>query len=261
MAPTPGHPNAEDRPYPTFDAASTILRCFRCHSTGQPKLNAGFTVEPAENGVRCKACHGPGAARADSYYGSAVRAEEAASGREHPRVAILLNALALALKEKNDFKSAEPLLRRALLIQQKAYGGERFQTATTLGNLAGVVQAQGQLEEAERLQRDALRIFEQRLPESAELAACTNLADLFATRGDAAGAIGLLRRALSIDEAIYGLDDPEVAGDLTNLAGLLRESGQPRAAQPLLERALKIYESKLGPASPQVSELRRALGR
>lgn len=543
MAPTPGHPNGEDRPYPTFDPETSILRCFRCHSTGQPKLGAGFTITPGENGVRCESCHGPGAAHvkagggaatilnpkrlnavelnefcgtchrkapeagdekdwsnswntrhqptylsqaacfrksagalscltchdphgplthtaadydkrcntchaavkhqapvaarscvgchmpqaqttlaqlrftnhwigvyrpgnalvpirrpgrslpplvlpataagkvvppndlaslvplfeqgvadltkqfgpthpkvarglenlalfrsalrdqggaiapfrraveidranhdrflpeteeklaqalqvtgntreafelfrqsaagadklvaarsyaslalldpahADSYYRSALTAEEAASGPNHPRVAILLNDLALALKEKKDYQSAEPLLRRALAVQQKAYGQERYQTATTMGNLGNLLQAMNRIDEAEHMLREALRIFEQKLPESAELATtCTNLADIVATKGDAPAAAALLRRTLSIDEAIYGMNDPEVAGDLTNLGGLLREAGQPKAAQPLLERALAIYRAKLGPSSPEALEISRVLG-
>ena len=42
----------------------------------------------------------------------ALQSEEAASGKEHPRVAVLLNNLALALREMHNNRSAEPLFRR-----------------------------------------------------------------------------------------------------------------------------------------------------
>jgi len=57
FAPTPGHPNGEDRPYRTFDPNAGILRCFACHSTGPLKLAEGQTIVPHEPGVRCEACH------------------------------------------------------------------------------------------------------------------------------------------------------------------------------------------------------------
>lgn len=57
---TPGHRTREGVRYRTFAADSAILRCFQCHSTGKLRLAEGRTIEPAEIGVRCEACHGPG---------------------------------------------------------------------------------------------------------------------------------------------------------------------------------------------------------
>lgn len=48
--------------YPVGDAQSGIDGCFACHSTG----GLSAELKPAENGVRCEACHGPGAAHAES---------------------------------------------------------------------------------------------------------------------------------------------------------------------------------------------------
>ena len=101
-------------------------------------------------------------ARAESYYRSAVVAEEAASGKEHPRVAILLNDLALALRQRDENAAAEPLFRRALAIQTKALGANHAAVASTLNNLGSLLQATSRLPEAERAEREALRIFEQR---------------------------------------------------------------------------------------------------
>ena len=58
---TPGHKTPDDRQYRTFDAVGTALRCFRCHSTGPVKIDAAYRIEPSETGIRCEACHGPGA--------------------------------------------------------------------------------------------------------------------------------------------------------------------------------------------------------
>ncbi len=53
--------------YPANDRQTGISGCFECHSTGGLDR-----LEPAENGVRCEACHGPGAAHAASGGKAAV---------------------------------------------------------------------------------------------------------------------------------------------------------------------------------------------
>ena len=198
---------------------------------------------------------------AETYYRQALTNEEAASGKEHPRVAVLLNNLALALRQKNDNLAAELLLRRAAAIQQKAFGANSPAVASTLNNIGSLLQSTGRIIEAEQAEPTALRIFERKLgPETAELATtCTNLADLLWTKDVKAEAEPLYRRALAIDESIYGTDHAEVAADLGNLGLLLRELGQSAAAELLLQRALAIYEKHIGPASPQAVQMREHL--
>jgi hypothetical protein len=66
MALTPGHTSSEGLRYRTFDPGASILRCFRCHSTGTLLLEAALSVQPPEAGVHCESCHGPGAAHVES---------------------------------------------------------------------------------------------------------------------------------------------------------------------------------------------------
>ncbi len=47
--------------YKAVDPATGVDECFRCHSTGTLRA-----MTPEENGVRCEACHGAGAAHAES---------------------------------------------------------------------------------------------------------------------------------------------------------------------------------------------------
>jgi tetratricopeptide (TPR) repeat protein len=198
-------------------------------------------------------------ARASDYYAKAIAAQEKDTGADNPRVAMLLNRLAQALEEKQNFRESEALLRRALAIQRKALGPSP-DTATTLINLGSLLQNLQRAEEAERLEREAIGILEQKRPQSVELAAAyTNLADLLSPRKDFAPAAALLRRAIGIDEAIYGTEDPEVALDLTNLGELLKGHGQNAAARTALDRALAIYEKRLGPQSPQARNVRESL--
>lgn len=59
---TPGHTSISGVLYRTFDPAGRILRCFACHSTGVPSVDAAGRISPHEPGVRCESCHGPAAA-------------------------------------------------------------------------------------------------------------------------------------------------------------------------------------------------------
>lgn len=52
--------------YRTFDPEPSILRCFRCHSTGRLTLGEKLELHPGEVGVRCEACHGPGSLHAEA---------------------------------------------------------------------------------------------------------------------------------------------------------------------------------------------------
>ena len=52
----------------------------------------------------------------------------------------------------------------------------------------------------------------------------------------------LYRHALSIDEASFGPEHPEVASDLSNLAGLLQTTNRLPEAEPLMRRAMEILK-------------------
>jgi len=63
---TPGHKDSAGVKYRVFDPGAGILKCFSCHSTGVPKVLAGGKIGPAEPGVNCEVCHGPGKAHVES---------------------------------------------------------------------------------------------------------------------------------------------------------------------------------------------------
>jgi hypothetical protein len=68
LALTAGHPDKQPASlsqalgvvYDAFSTPATIMACFQCHSTGAANLGDDFDIRPAELGVRCEVCHGPG---------------------------------------------------------------------------------------------------------------------------------------------------------------------------------------------------------
>jgi tetratricopeptide (TPR) repeat protein len=147
------------------------------------------------------------------------------------------------------YAEARPLLERALATIEAARGAEHPDTATGLNNLAGLLQAQGDLKGARALFERALMIREKALgadhPSVAQ--SLNNLAALLQTQGDLAGAKPLFERALAIREKVLGPDHPDVATNLNNLALLSQDQGDLEGARPLLVRAVAIREKALGP--------------
>ncbi len=174
-----------------------------------------------------------------------------------PDDATVLNNAALSLDDAGDYAGAEPLMRRALAIDEKALGPDRPEVATDLNNLAGLLDDKGDYPGAEPLYRRALAIREKALgPDHPDVAqSLNNLAELLRTKGDYAGAEPLMRRALAIDEKALGPDHPYVAAHLNNLALLLYAKGDYAGAERLMRRALAIDEKALGPDHPDAARM------
>ncbi|MCX6844130.1 MAG: FxSxx-COOH system tetratricopeptide repeat protein, partial [candidate division WOR-3 bacterium] len=125
----------------------------------------------------------------------------------------LLNQVALYLHARAEHASAEPLMKRALAMDEKSYGPDHPDVARDLNNLAALYQATNRLAEAEPL----------------------------------------MKRALAIDEMSYGPEHPEVATDLNNLAQLYQATNRLAEAEPLMKRALAMDEKSYGPDHPNVA--------
>jgi tetratricopeptide (TPR) repeat protein len=127
--------------------------------------------------------------------------------------------------------------------------------------LAGVLQAQGDLDGARRHYERALVIREARLDAEDTQVAVTlyRLAGVLQAQGDLDGARRHYERALAIDEAAHGPDHPEVATDLFALAGVLQAQGDLDGARHHHERALTIGEAALSPDDLQLATLHNSL--
>ena len=176
-------------------------------------------------------------------------------GPDGPAYAAALNNLATLLQATNRLTEAEPLMRRALAIDEKSFGPEHPNVAIRLNNLAQLLQATNRLAEAEPLMRRALAIDEKSFgPEHPNVARdLNNLAQLLQDTNRLAEAEPLMRRALAIDEKSFGPEHPNVARDLNNLAQLLQDTNRLAEAEPLMRHALAIDEKSFGPGHPNVA--------
>lgn len=186
-------------------------------------------------------------AQALCYYASDEPAPE--------RLSWLLSCLSLLLDTKSLYAQAEPLIRRALQLDEANFGPNHPVVATRLNNLSTLLLDMNQMAEAELLMNRALQIDEASFgPDHTQVSIrLNNLAQLFQATNRLEEAEPLMRRALQIDEASFGPDNPSVAIRLNNLARLLQETDRQSEAEPLMRRALKINEDNYGPAHPAVA--------
>ncbi|HKV08511.1 MAG TPA: tetratricopeptide repeat protein [Thermoanaerobaculia bacterium] len=80
-----------------------------------------------------------------------------------------------------------------------------------------------------------------------------NLSELLKTKGLYAEAEPLSRRALDIDQVVFGENHQIVAVRLNNLARLLQDTNRLAEAEPLMRRALNIEQNIFGEDHPNVS--------
>lgn len=116
--------------------------------------------------------------------------------------------------------------------------------------------ARARYDEAERLYKLSLKIFESSLGSEHASVATTlsNLASLYRAQGRLKEAEPLYRHALLSYERALGPEHPLVADNLNNLAVLFMVEGRLGEAEPLYRRALAIKERSLGPGHPSVAD-------
>ena len=167
----------------------------------------------------------------------------------------LMGCVAIFFNAKAQHSAAEPLMRRALVIDKASLGEDHPDVATQLNNLAQLLKATNHLSEAEPLMRRALIIDETSLGKDHPKIATrlNNLALLLEATNRLSEAEPLLRRALAIGESSLGKDHPDVATQLNNLGQLLRATNRLSEAEPLLRHALTIVESSFSKDHPRVA--------
>lgn len=171
------------------------------------------------------------------------------------QAATLADILGRAEEMLANYSAARTLFERSLAIHEQIYGLKHPNTATSLNNLAGLMEIQDDLAAARLFYERALFIREQILkPDHPDIAqSLNNLAYLLQKQGDYNAALPFYKRALSIREKELGPEHPDTAISLNNLAYLLYIQGEYTAAHPLFLRALSIREKKLGLTHPQTA--------
>ena len=180
----------------------------------------------------------------------AVRIREAMG--EHPALAEALNQLGLTLKSLGRPREGEPLLQRAIAIEEKTGGANLHKW---LSNLAAIEMDLGDFDAARRLLERALDIgvrAEGKVGIQVDVT-MLNLAGVLRAQEDFARALPLFEQALAIDEKAYGKGSGAIGYNLSEMGDLFFAMGDFGRAREYLDRSLEVTEQAFGSDHPALA--------
>ena len=186
-------------------------------------------------------------------YGKAI--EQVFAQANTPEIGKLQNNLALVLKDLGDYGGAKGLLEKAVHSDEKNFGPDHSDTATSYSNLALVLKDLGDYGRAKGLLEKAVHSDEKNFgPDHPKTATCyANLASVLQDLGDYGGAKGLLEKAVQSHEKNFGPDHPNTATSYSNLASVLCSLKDFRQALVLAKKAHQIFTTTLPPGHPDIA--------
>jgi CHAT domain-containing protein/tetratricopeptide (TPR) repeat protein len=185
----------------------------------------------------------------------AMRYSEAKFGPQDYRVAAFLVILATQYYQgQAAFKKAEPLMARAMRIQQKTLGTEDASLSETLYSFGNLYVSERKTREAETAYRRAIEIQQKAMNiQVAEdpfmHSSRDGLANIYRNQGRYADAEKLYRDGLETEEKARGPEPPHayaMAALLTGLADVYKDEGKVDDAVPLLQRAIGYWDKAWG---------------
>lgn len=177
----------------------------------------------------------------------------AETGKDSPEYATALTWLGWVYSQQQRYADAEPLLKQALAIREKAYGPDHPLVATSLNNLAGVYQQQDRAADAEPLLVRVEAIRAKAVGRGMLEALPAEIQELQA-KGKDAKAARLADHYVALAKERYGADQPGLVPALLEAAFVFQQQGDFGKAEALLKKALAIRVAAFGPRSIEVAD-------
>ncbi|MDX2108322.1 MAG: tetratricopeptide repeat protein [Candidatus Melainabacteria bacterium] len=157
-----------------------------------------------------------------------------------------LTNLAGLYKMQGKFVKAEPIYKRAMLIQQRDFGPNDLKVAIAADNYADILMRNDKFKEAEEYYRKGLSIRQKKLASTdGEIGKnMVNLAEALEEQKSFEEAIALYRKGIPILQEAFGPKDLYLAKALNHFGWLYRDMGNLEQAESLYLRSMAIYESK-----------------
>jgi eukaryotic-like serine/threonine-protein kinase len=220
------------------------------------RVGRAFTNQPAvEAGLRttlAKTYHALDLFdRAAEMSREASRLHKALHGERHHLVAHSQAQLGDALRHLHRLKEAEPLLRSAIQMQRQFDGTNSSETLGWMTDLASLCEAQGNVEEAERLFRQVMREQEKLGESRSTLPPMSNLGGLLSSEGRYREAEELLTNVVALSRRLNGPDHPTTLTTMNQLGELYRHVHRFAEAEAIRREELKASVRVRGPEHPR----------
>ena len=189
-----------------------------------------------------------------------VEDAQALLGPGHPNIAIVLNNLAGAQRERGELEAALATYREIRETFASNGGGHALgrvclNLGTVLADLQRTDEAAASFEEALRVIREAVGDDH---PDVAR--AYDGLASVHYDKQELDQAIAGFERAIVIKEAAMGPDHPGLVVSLANLGMSHADAGRPQEALAPLQRAAALIEASFGKEHPNLAVILTARG-
>lgn len=183
-------------------------------------------------------------------YQTALTERVAFSGKNHPETANLYNSLALAYSTANRFNEAMDAWSHALAIHKALESSEDLEGLIMRGNVGVSAARYGQIDEAERVLRDAFEKQQALAGDSAAVAQqMAFYGAIMSLRGRHEDALQSLQSSLEMATQFTGPASPLSVQNRLFLAEAHMAAGQNDAASKLLQENLDLARKQMGPAS------------
>jgi tetratricopeptide (TPR) repeat protein len=180
---------------------------------------------------------------------------------DHVATADSIGELALCLAELGEGTRSTALYREALAMRQRILPPDDPRIALAMNDLGAALGEQNLFDEAETMEREALRMLRARPGNDETLSMLlTNLGFLHYQRSELSAAEACFREALEIQRRLLGSDHPLVLTSLNNLANTLNQQGEFPEAEILFREALTIGTRVFGQDHPDVARYHKNLG-
>jgi tetratricopeptide (TPR) repeat protein len=167
----------------------------------------------------------------------------------------------IVLDDLHDDVAALATFTHAEQLAERVLGPSHPTTATTLNSMSGSLRRLGRYNEAKAaIERAQAILIAASGPVSVDVAGTWgNLGNVYDNLGQWDQAIECKRKALALNEQIYGPDHARVADSLTAVAGMLSKLHRS-GAEELFQRALTILRNKRPANDPIIAETITRLG-
>ena len=172
----------------------------------------------------------------------------------------LITQLARLFFQRAQWKVAEPLIRRALEINEVSHGPKSPEVALNLEMLGVLLKNMNRISEAEEVCRRGLLIWtSSEVADATPAQAIMQIAVLLQNMGRVEASEGAIRYVLETMESAFPPDSVHIGDYLMLLSRVLQDTNRLAEAEPALRRALAIFEANYGPDHPDVARALRDL--